>query len=167
MCGKFPIDIGVDFPWYPALGFHTNSPVVHNNLRFELANIVYNLAALYSQLAFATNHTTSDGLKLAAQYGVSAAGTIHFLRTEVLPDMRSTPPEDMDSMTLESLEQLSLAQAQECFWQKAIKDGMKDGTIARLAAKVSDYYSQAGHHQHGMDTPHQCETSPSCSSCTI
>ena len=144
--GKFPIDLGVDFPWYPALGFNTSQPILQNNIRFELANILFNLAALYSQLAFATNRTTSDGLKTASGYGSAAAGVLSFLRTEIIPEMRSTPPEDMDNMTLESLEQLCLAQAQECFWQKAVKDGMKDATIARLAAKVSDYYSSAGDH---------------------
>lgn len=142
--GKFPIDLGVDFPWYPALGFNTAKPILQNNIRFELANILFNLAALYSQLAFATNRTTSDGLKTASGYGSAAAGVLYFLKTEIIPDMRSTPPEDMDNVTLESLEQLCLAQAQECFWQKAVKDGMKDATIARLAAKVSDYYSTAG-----------------------
>ena len=142
--GKFPIDIGVDFPWYPALGFNTGTAVLQNNIRFELANILYNLAALYSQLAFSTNRNSSDGLKTASQYSSASAGVIAFLRTEIIPDMRSTPPEDMDEVTLESLEQLCLAQAQECFWQKAVKDKMKDATIARLAAKVSDYYSAAG-----------------------
>ena len=144
LSGKFPIDIGVEFPWYPALGFNTDKAILQNNLRYELANILFNLASLYSQLAFHGNRTTSDGLKQAAQYGQAAAGTLYFLRTEVIPDMRGTPPEDMDNATLESLEQMCLAQAQECFWQKAVKDGMKDGTIARLSAKVSDYYSSAG-----------------------
>ena len=143
MGGKFPIDIGVDFPWYSALGYHKDKPTLQNNVRFELANVLFNLAALYSQLSFSSNRTTSDGLKIAAQYGIAAAGTLFFLRTEIIPDMRSAPPEDMDDMTLQSLEHASLAQAQECFWQKAVKDGMKDGTIARLAAKVSDYYSEA------------------------
>lgn len=46
-------------------------------------------------------------------------------------------------MTLESIQQLLLAQAQECFWSKAVKDGLKDGLIAKLAAKVSDFYDQA------------------------
>jgi len=142
--GKFPIDIGVDFPWYPALGFNTATPILQNNIRFELANILYNLAALYSQLAFSTNRNSGDGLKTASQYSSAAAGVLSFLKTEIVPDMRSTPPDDMDEVTLESLEQLCLAQAQECFWQKAVKDGMKDATIARLAAKVSDYYSLAG-----------------------
>ena len=141
--GKFPIDIGVEFPWYPALGFHVKTPVMQNNLRFELANILYNLAALYSQLAFSTNKTTQDGLKSAANLSQQAAGTLSFLRTEILPDVVSTLPEDMDNMTLESLEKLMLAQGQEYFWQKAVKDGMLDGTIARLAARVCDLYSEA------------------------
>lgn len=50
----------------------------------------------------------------------------------------------MDDMTLQSLEQLLLGQGQECFWQKAVKDELKDASIARLAAKVSDFYGDAG-----------------------
>ena len=138
--GKFPIDIGVDFPWYPAIGYDRDKPVLQNNLRFELANILFNLGALYSQLAFGTNRTTIDGLKSAAEYSMGAAGTFSFIRTDILPDMRSTPPEDMDDVTLETLEQLCLAQGQESFWQIAVKKGMSDGTVAKLAAKVSDYY---------------------------
>ncbi|OJJ44785.1 hypothetical protein ASPZODRAFT_121236 [Penicilliopsis zonata CBS 506.65] len=142
--GKFPIDIGVDFSWYPAFGFNTSRPVSQNNLRFELANITFNLAALYSQLAFSLNRTTSDGLKQACNYFCQAAGVLAHLRTDIIPDLRSSPPEDMDDVTLESLELLLLAQAQECFWQKAVKDGLKDASIARLAAKVSDFYADSG-----------------------
>lgn len=150
LAGKFPIDVGVDFPWYPAMGYDTSRPLAQNNLRYELANIVWNLAAMYSQLAFSANRSTQDGLKAAANNFCLAAGSLNFLRTDVVPDMRSTPPEDMDIMTLESMEQLMLAQAQECFWQKAVKDGMKDGVIAKLAAKVSDLYAEAG--DYGVQT---------------
>lgn len=141
--GKFPIDIGVDFTWYPALGFNTQRPISQNNLRFELANVLFNLAALYSQLAVSLNRSTSDGLKSACNHFCQAAGVICHIKENVVPDMRGTPPEDMDTMTLESVQQLLLAQGQECFWSKAVKDGMSDGTIAKLAAKVSDFYDQA------------------------
>ncbi|KAL8740429.1 MAG: hypothetical protein Q9190_006871 [Brigantiaea leucoxantha] len=141
--GKFPIDIGVDFTWYPALGYNTQRPESQNNLRFELANVLYNLASLYSQLAVSLNRNTSDGLRSACNYFCQAAGVISHIKSEVIPDLRTTPPEDMDTMTLESIQQLLLAQAQECFWSKAIKDGLKDGLIAKLAAKVSDFYDQA------------------------
>jgi programmed cell death 6-interacting protein len=136
--------IGADFTWYPALGYNTERPISQNNLRFELANVLYNLAALYSQLAVASNRGSGDGLKKACNYFCLAAGVLYHLNTVVIPDMRAAPPEDMDSSTLESLQQLLLAQAQECFWQKAVMDGYKDASIAKLAAKVSDFYGTAG-----------------------
>ncbi|CAG8379708.1 unnamed protein product [Penicillium salamii] len=142
--GKFPIDVGVDFSWYPAFGFNASRPISQNNLRFELANVIFNLAALYSQLAYAANRTTADGLKQACNYLCSAAGVLNHLRTDIIPDLRASPPEDMDEMTLQSLELLLLGQGQECFWQKAVKDGLKDVSIAKLAAKVSDFYGDAG-----------------------
>ncbi|KAF2709333.1 BRO1-domain-containing protein [Pleomassaria siparia CBS 279.74] len=141
--GKFPIDIGVDFPWYPALGYNTSRPVSRNNLRWELANIMYNLAAMYSQLAMSSNRSTPDGLKVAANNFCLAAGVLSHLRDTILPELRTSPPEDMDTMTLECLEKLMLAQGQECFWQKAVKDGLKDATIAKLACRVSDLYNEA------------------------
>lgn len=143
LSGKFPVDVGVEFPWYPALGYNTSRPVARNNLRYELANIVFNLAAMYSQLAMSSNRSTPDGLKIAANNFCLAAGTISHLRNTVLPELRTEPPEDMDLMTLDCLEKLMLAQGQECFWQKAVKDGLKDATIAKLAARVSDLYNEA------------------------
>jgi len=114
-----------------------------DNIRFELANVLYNLAAMYSQIALSSNRSTSDGLKTACNHFCSAAGVISHLKTVVIPDMRTSAPEDMDSMTMEAIEHLMLAQAQECFWQKAVKDGLKDASIAKLAAKVSDFYNDA------------------------
>jgi programmed cell death 6-interacting protein len=143
LSGKFPVDIGVEFPWYPALGYNTGRPSARNSLRFELANIVFNLAAMYSQLAMSSNRSTSDGLKVAANNFCMAAGVLAHLRNVVLPELRTEPPEDMDLMTLECLEKLMLAQGQECFWQKAVKDGLKDATIAKLAARVSDLYNES------------------------
>jgi len=90
------------------------------------------------------NRGSTEGLKSACNYFCLAAGVISHLKVNIIPDLRSTPPEDMDTTTLESLEQLLLAQAQECFWQKAVMDGYKDASIAKLAAKVSDFYAAAG-----------------------
>ncbi|KAF2964172.1 hypothetical protein GQX73_g9394 [Xylaria multiplex] len=142
--GKFPIDIGADFTWYPSLGYNIERPIVHNNLQFERANIMYNLAALYSHLAISSNRTDTDGLKAAASYFNQAAGVLTHLKNEIIPELRTTPPDDMDEHSLESLIQLQLAQSQECFWSKAVMDRYKDASIAKLAAKVSDLYNLAG-----------------------
>lgn len=95
---------------------------------------------------------TPENLKTACRYFCQAAGVLVHLRTDIIPDMRGAPPEDMDEMTLRSLEELLLAQAQECFWQKAVKDGLKDASIARLAAKVCDLYASAGDYGVKSDT---------------
>ena len=126
--------------------------VSQNNLRFELANVLFNLAALYSQLAVSLNRTTTEGLKAANNYFCQGAGVLAYLKSDIIPDLRSTPPEDMDTMTLESLQQLLLAQAQECSWSMAIKNGYKDLLISKLAAKVSDFYDQAAEFGTKSDT---------------
>ncbi|KAI6778954.1 pH-response regulator protein palA/prr-like protein [Emericellopsis cladophorae] len=142
--GKFPIDIGAEFTWYPALGYNIDRPLVRNNLKFELMNALFNLAALYAQLALNTPRGNTEGLKTAANYFSQAAGVISHIQSVVLPELRmSDPPEDMDANTLESLNQLMLAQSQECFWQKAVLDGYRDASIAKLASRVSDLYIQA------------------------
>ena len=126
------------------MGYNIERPISQNNLKFELANVLYNLAALYSQLAVASNRGTTEGLRTACNYFYLSAGVISHIRDEVIPELRSSPPEDMDEATLESLMQLLLAQGQECFWQKAVMDGYKNASIAKLAAKVSDFYGAAG-----------------------
>lgn len=129
---------------YIVQAVETDSVIVsQNNLRFELANVVFNLAALYSQLVSSLNRTNADGLREAANYFSRGAGAIAHLRDDIIPEMRSSPPEDMDNMTLDCLEQLFLAQAQECYWAKAVMDGLRDASIAKLAAQLSDYYSTA------------------------
>lgn len=119
--------------------------MVRNNIKYELLNILYNLAALYSQLAVNTSRSTTEGVKSAANYFSLAAGVLSHMKREVVPELRmSDPPEDMDENTLDCLSQLFLAQSQECFWQKAVVDGYKDASIAKLAARVSDLYNSAG-----------------------
>ncbi len=95
-------------------------------------NILYNLAALYSQLALSANRNTTDGLKTAASWFSHAAGVLDHIKTKVLPELRMpNPPDDMDESTLDSLTQLLLAQSQECFWQKAVTDKYKDAVDQR------------------------------------
>lgn len=139
--------VGAQFTWYPALGYNVERPVVQDNLKFENINILYNLAALYCQLAVGTSHADGDGLKAAASYHAQAAGVLSHIRSTLLVDAdvaATNLPDDLDGATLESLEKLMLAQAQECFWMRAVNERYKDATIAKLAARLSDLYNAAG-----------------------
>ncbi|KAK9366911.1 BRO1-like domain-containing protein [Lipomyces kononenkoae] len=143
LSSKFPADVKVNFVWYGTLGYAASAPVSRNDLQFERANILYNLGALYSQLGFEENRSTGDGLKRACQAFQFAAGSFAFLKQNVIPEMHMNPPDDMSTATLDVLIYLMLAQAQECFWQKAVLDNIKNSVIARLAHQVSNYYDQA------------------------
>ena len=61
----------------------------------------------------------------------------------VIPEMRIAPTVDMSPYALQTLINLMLAQAQECVWQKAAMDGLRDSTIARLSLKISEFYDAA------------------------
>ncbi|KAI8339076.1 BRO1-like domain-containing protein [Chlamydoabsidia padenii] len=57
--------------------------------------------------------------------------------------MRIAPTIDMSGYALKTLINLMLGQAQECVWQKAAMDQLRDGTIARLAIKIANFYDAA------------------------
>lgn len=112
------------------------------SLPFERASVLFNLAALYSQLAAAEDRSSQDGLKRAnTYYQVStwllryvsppiakwqyAAGTLAYLNSSALPKLKFSAdteetPTDLTEPFLKSLMSLMLAQAQECAWQKAV-----------------------------------------------
>ncbi|KAK9455841.1 BRO1-like domain-containing protein [Dipodascopsis uninucleata] len=140
---KFPSNINAKFVWYSTLGYSTSAAVIHEDLQYERANILYNIAALHSNLGRDENRSSGEGLKRASQAFQTAAGCFQYLKNNVISEMKLNPPEDMTSATLDVLIQLMLAQAQECFWQKAVLDQLKNSIIARLANQVSQFYGQA------------------------
>ena len=84
--------------------------------------MLYDIGALYSQLATTQSRTTADSLKRACQYFQQAAGIFDLLSRQT-QDLRlplGVSVDDFSPATLETLQFLMLAQAQECFWQKAV-----------------------------------------------
>jgi len=103
------------------------------NLLFERLSILYDIAALYSQLATAQSRDTADSLKRACVYFQQAAGIFEHLSHQA-DDLRLPPGvviDDFTEPTVTCLEFLMLAQAQECFWQKAVLGSSKAGKYLR------------------------------------
>ncbi|KAI0359835.1 BRO1-domain-containing protein [Trametes cingulata] len=144
---KLPADIGLEIPYAPA--FDSSAlPQSFNNLFYERAAVLYNLAALYSQLGAAEDRSTPHGLKQAIKFYQSAAGTLEYLHDSAVPELLASlepddSPVEITGAFVKSLEFLMLAQAQECVWQRAVMDNYKNGLIAKLAAKVASFYGSA------------------------
>lgn len=53
------------------------------------------------------------------------------------------PSPDLSRATLSALRSFCLAQAQECVFQRALGDNLKNGSIARIAQKAADLFLDA------------------------
>jgi programmed cell death 6-interacting protein len=74
---------------------------------------------------------------------------LSFIRTNLLPTLEreqssasgiaaaKSMGQDMTSSFIGALEKFCLAEAQECFWQRAVIDKYKNGLIAKLAMQVN------------------------------
>ena len=65
------------------------------------------------------------------------------MKEELHGSLKCPVPPDMLPNSLDFLIKLMLAQAQECFWKKAVLSKMKNGTIMKLAKAASNLYVEA------------------------
>ncbi len=61
------MQIGLEIPYAPVFS-SSALPETYNNLVYERAGVLFNLAALYSQLGAAEDRTTPHGLKQAIKF---------------------------------------------------------------------------------------------------
>eukprot|EP01097_Dermamoeba_algensis_P006110 TRINITY_DN3854_c0_g1_i1.p1 TRINITY_DN3854_c0_g1~~TRINITY_DN3854_c0_g1_i1.p1 ORF type:complete len:877 (+),score=270.26 TRINITY_DN3854_c0_g1_i1:258-2633(+) len=140
---RFPInekEITIKFTWTDA---YKNKKFSRTSLYFEKANVLFNIGSVYSAAALQQSRQNDEGVKLSSHYFQCAAGAFEQL-SELLQKM---PQEvvcgDMNLEVLAFIKSLMLAQAQECFYEKAAKDNMKPTLLSKIAAQVSEYYFQA------------------------
>lgn len=133
---KFP-KAGITVIWYGTLGYKPVRYLVSSWTELQ-GSIMHQLGSLYCQKAFKESQYSDEGIKAACSYFKLAAGCYEYLRT------LSMPGNDYQDTTLQSLQWLMLAQAQELTWNKAISNtSMKNTVIARLSIKVAEMYAAA------------------------
>ncbi|XP_070698406.1 rhophilin-2 isoform X2 [Pempheris klunzingeri] len=140
---------GIFFTWYDSF---TGVPVCQQNLSLEKASILFNMAALYSQIGTRSDRQTIAGLEEAISSFQKAAGILNHLKET----FTHTPSYDMSPAMLSMLIRMMLAQAQECLFEKTALPGIRNQfyslmKMAQEAAKVSEIYDQV--HQSMIQTP--------------
>ncbi|KAJ2701669.1 pH-response regulator protein palA/rim20 [Coemansia sp. IMI 209128] len=138
---KFPADVNVKFTWCNA--FDSESAVSCQDLYFERAAVLFNIGAIYSQLACRESRTDKDSLTRAFVSYQNAAGAFGYLQQRIVSECRTQLTTDMSSYMLATLENIMLCQAQECVWHRSIISHMKDANIARVATQVAVFYDLA------------------------
>ncbi|KAM4743658.1 rhophilin-2 isoform 2-T2 [Anableps anableps] len=140
---------GIFFTWYDSF---TGVPVCQQNLSLEKASVVFNMAALYSQIGTRSDRQTTVGLAEAISSFQKAAGMLSHLKET----FTHIPSYDMSPAMVSMLIRLMIAQAQECLFEKIALPGVLNQftsliKMAQEAAKVSEIYDQV--HQSMIQMP--------------
>lgn len=116
-----------------------------HELAFEEASVLFNIAAVRTQLARQESLGSVEGVKRACSLYLAAAGVFAFVSERYAVALSLPPGADLTQGALAFLVQLMLGQAQECFVMKAAMDAgqVKDGTLAKLAASAAAFYDVA------------------------
>ncbi|XP_015282738.1 PREDICTED: programmed cell death 6-interacting protein [Gekko japonicus] len=147
---KFPFSenqLCVTFTWKDAFDkgslFGGSVKLALASLGYEKTCVLFNCAALASQIASEQNLDSDEGLKAAAKHYQFASGAFQHIKDTVLSSLNREPTVDISPDTVGTLSLIMLAQAQEVFFLKATRDKMKDAIIAKLANQSADYYGDA------------------------
>eukprot|EP00752_Nemacystus_decipiens_P018228 g16356.t1 len=150
----FPVsetEVRVGFKWGDS--FNPNKKSTQSTLLFERACVLYNLGAHESRSASEEDRSTEAGLKAACHRFQEAAGIFQHVREKVVGGLVGTVTQDLIPDGLGAASTLMLAQAQACFYEKAVKDRartkLKPAIIAKLAAKAGEFYTQTLGFMHG------------------
>ncbi|XP_054714698.1 rhophilin-2-like [Uloborus diversus] len=132
-------NMGIFFEWFDSL---TGVPSTQKTIAFEKASVLFNIAALYTQIAAKQDRLTSSGVDSAVDNFLRAAGMFRYIRD----NFSNAPSMDLSSDTLDTLIQLMLAQARECLFEKLTPGVENLGLqtcleVAQEAQEVSAVYS--------------------------
>ncbi|KAL4690194.1 hypothetical protein H8957_004089 [Semnopithecus entellus] len=132
--------LGLFFHWYDSL---TGVPAQQRALAFEKGSVLFNIGALHTQIGARQNRSCAEGAHRAVEAFQRAAGTFSLLRE----NFSHAPSPDMSPASLCALEQLMMAQAQECVFEglsppasMGPQDCLAQLHLAQEAAQVAAEY---------------------------
>ena len=140
-------EMNFEFRWSSA--FSTAKRVTSSSVFFELAAVLWNLAADHSVVGILSDRKTVDGLRAGCRAFSFAAGALTVLRERVAPRVRGVTVPNLSDSGLQFAINLMLAQAQALFYLKAAMDveggssTVTTGIVAKIAAQASLFYSRA------------------------
>ena len=132
-------NVQIAFAWSDA--YNPRKSAKQMNAAFERACLMLNFAALLSQEAKVQDTSTDAGLKEAYNLLSQAVGILDHIRDNVVLSEPLTADLTQDGIAFARA--LMVAQAQMCFYRKALIGGMSKGVLIKLAAGTADAYSLA------------------------
>ena len=137
-------DSSVEFVWRDAFKPSDKGCTVRSTeLLLERASVLYNVAAAVSYAGTTQNRAEHEGLRRACQLFQQAAGALEQLAS-LLAKAPSLPlSTDLAPAAVGGWRLQMLAQAQQCFYEKAVLDQMKPAVVSKIAAQVGTLCAEA------------------------
>lgn len=110
-------------------------------LRYEMAAVLFNIAASHTQMGASVTRGDVDGMKLACTHFQCAAWAFGELREHY--SNVNGGGDFMANELLVFMQQVSFAQAQECILEKSLIDNRKPNIVAKVTAQIVVYYGAA------------------------
>ncbi|CAO1401981.1 unnamed protein product [Diamesa hyperborea] len=118
---------------------YTGNQCPLTNFKYEMASILYNIAALHSQLGIEETRADPESMKIACSHFQCAAWALGELKTQYGTVMKG----DLSTEVIVFMQHVCFAQAQECILEKSIADNRKAAIIAKVTAQVVSFYNTA------------------------
>ncbi|KAJ2762060.1 bck1-like resistance to osmotic shock, partial [Coemansia nantahalensis] len=127
------------FQWSDAF---TGESTTQHALAFEKAGVIFNLAAAFAMQGATLLAESSSGMELdtihtASIYFQVAADRLRFISKSFL----HAPSLDLQQETVNVLDSIMMAQAQECALIRSRLENKKDVTLSKLAQQAAHMYS--------------------------
>ncbi|XP_059620927.1 programmed cell death 6-interacting protein [Phlebotomus argentipes] len=144
---KVPVqELQIPFKWKDAFSkgslFGGRASLTLSSLAYEKVCVLFNIAGLESAVAAAQSLDSDEGLRLATRLFQHSAGIFTHLKAAVPAAIPQEPTPDLYPEVLTILSNLMVAQAQEIFVVKAIRDKMKEQVIAKLCCQCEEFYAE-------------------------
>lgn len=124
----------LDFAWKD---IYSGTMWRSSNIKYEMASILYNIAALHSQLGIEEERSDPESMKIACTHFQCAAWAFGEMKNQYALVLKS----DLCPEILIFMQQICFAQAQECILEKSLADNRKPAIIAKVTAQVISFYN--------------------------
>ncbi|XP_019850691.1 PREDICTED: rhophilin-2-like isoform X2 [Amphimedon queenslandica] len=119
------IQHGISFIWHDAIN---GTPATQQSYVFEKACVIFNIAALYTQIGAQQDRSTKENIQTAISYLEKALGIIEYMKH----NFSHSPTLDMTPQVLSFFSDLMRAQAVELQWDLLVLEGLKETDIQSL-----------------------------------
>ncbi|CRL02503.1 CLUMA_CG015161, isoform A [Clunio marinus] len=126
----------LDFAWKD---LYSGSLWRTSNIKFEMASILYNIAALHSQLGIEESRSDPESMKIACTHFQCAAWAFGEIKNQYPLVLKG----DLSTELMIFMQQICFGHAQECILEKSLADNRKPAIIAKVTAQVISFYNAA------------------------